>query len=72
MKALRTAIFLLLLPALTVLTGCSRVTLHPILKQDIVEMKKGTSYTCDRDGYFLSKLYLDEVAQAKVERVRLK
>jgi len=48
------------------------VVLHPIAKQDIVIMKKGISYTPDRDGYFLSDLYLKEVIQAKVDKANLK
>jgi hypothetical protein len=52
--------------------GCSRVILHPILKQDIVIMKVGQSYTPDRDGFFLSNLYMQEVMQAKVDKVNLK
>lgn len=67
-------VILLLLPlCLTVLIGCAnKVILHPILKQDIVVMKSGEAYTPDRDGFFLSKLYLEEVVQAKVEGVKLK
>jgi hypothetical protein len=50
------------------LVGCSRnIVLHPIDKQDIVVMKQGESYTSDRDGYFLSKYYLNKVAEAKIE-----
>lgn len=65
-------ILLISLPASTILTGCGSVTLHPILKQDIVRMVKDTPYTPDRDGYFLSDTYVKEVMQAKVERVNLK
>ena len=71
-KASKLAILLVLPLALTALIGCSKVTLHPILKQDIVNMPKGTTYTSDRDGYFLSDLYVNEVMQAKVEKVKLK
>jgi hypothetical protein len=71
-KLLRVAILLGLLPLCLNLIGCSRVTLYPIVKQDIVEMKSGFPYTPDRDGFFLSNLYMTEVMQAKVERVNLK
>jgi hypothetical protein len=55
------------------LTGCgSAIVLHPIAKQDIVIMKKGQNYAPDRDGYFLSNLYFDEVLKAKVEKINLK
>jgi len=61
-------IHLLLLLFLIGFAGCSRnIILHPIDKQDIVVMKQGDSYTSDRDGYFLSKFYLEKVAEAKVE-----
>jgi hypothetical protein len=61
-------IHLLLLMSLIGLAGCSRnIVLHPIDKQDIVVMKQGESYTPDRDGYFLSKYYLNKIAEAKVE-----
>lgn len=62
----------ILLVLLTGLTGCSVVRLHPILQQDIVVMKKGTTYTADRDGYFLSEKYIKEVMDTKVERKRLR
>lgn len=56
------------------LQGCvsSEVRLYPIDKQDIVMMKKGDTYTCDRDGCFLSNLYVTEVMQAKVDAEKLK
>ena len=64
-----TAILLLSPP---LLAGCvsSRVNLYPIEKQDIMQMKKGESYAPDRDGYFLSNLYMEEVMQAKVDTVK--
>ena len=63
---------LALLLLLTGLTGCKTLVLHPITQQDIAVMKKGIPYTPDRDGYFLSKVYVDEVMQAKVDRINLK
>jgi hypothetical protein len=35
-------------------------------------MKKGESYTPDRDGYFLSNLYFDEILKAKIQKEKLK
>lgn len=59
--------------ALILLGGCSnRVILHPILKEDIVILKTGESYTADRDGFFLSKRYVREVMDVKVEKLKLK
>lgn len=62
-------IFLLLLLALIVLSGCAvnEVVLHPISQLDIARMPKGVSYTPDKDGYFLSDFYLSEVVKAKVQ-----
>jgi len=50
--------------------ACKAIILHPIEKQDIVIMMKDVSYTPDRDGYFLSHLYMEEVLQAKVENIK--
>ena len=58
----------LLLVASIGLEGCARaIILHPIDKEDIMEMKQGEPYTSDRDGYFLSDYYLEEIVKAKVE-----
>lgn len=54
------------------LVGCSNIVLHPIAKQDIVRMPKNTVYTADRDGYFLSDLYVKQVMQVKVDKENLK
>ena len=54
------------------LIGCARIILHPIAKQDIVQIKSGTSYTSDRDGYFLSNEYVKTVMQIKVDKENLK
>lgn len=70
--ALRITILLLLLLGSLNCVGCSTIRLYPIAQQDIVIMKKGISYIPDRDGYFLSQLYMDEVVQAKVDRIKLK
>ena len=50
------------------ISGCARVVLHPIDKADIVQMAKGTAYTPEKDGWFLSNYYLEKVVQAKVEK----
>lgn len=61
----------LLLAALitcVMLSGCAAMTvLHPIQQTDIVRMNQGESYTPVTDGWFLSDLYLKEVAKAKVK-----
>lgn len=72
-KASSKIIFLTLLAGSIVSTGCAnRVVLHPILAQDIIVVKEGDSFTADRDGYFLSKRYMKEVIDAKVEKYRLR
>jgi hypothetical protein len=51
-------------------SGCATTTLHPIEKSDIFFIEKGTEIgevVTEKDGYFLSELYLKEVAQTKVE-----
>ena len=58
---------MLLLLALIGLTSCAKVVLHPISKLDIQQMKKGKAYTPEKDGYFISDYYLNEVIEAKVE-----
>jgi len=51
------------------ISGCATVIrLHPIEKVDIVSMTKGTPYTPEKDGWFLSTYYLEQVVKAKVER----
>lgn len=63
---------MILLSSLLVLVGLSGcvslrpIVLYPIDKQDIVIMKKDSSYTPDRDGYFISKFYMKEVMETRV------
>ena len=66
-KVSEKAILALLLPALIGLTGCAKIVLHPISKLDIQRMNKGKAYTPEKDGYFISDHYLNEVIEAKVE-----
>ena len=63
---------ILLIITLLCCTGCgvlhpTRTVLHPIDKQDIAVMEKDEPYTPDRDGYFMSKMYLEKVVDAKAE-----
>lgn len=67
-----------LLPLILVLitsSGCASlgrdpVKLYPIEKSDIVSMPKGVAYTPEKDGWFLSDLYMEEVQRAKVDRLK--
>ena len=65
---------LLLLIVSTALNGCAanRTVLHPIEKSDIHRMNKATPYTPEKDGYFVSDLYMGEVMQAKVDSLKKK
>ena len=68
-----------LIIALVMLTaGCATVRpiiLHPIEKSDIFRIEKGaevlnsdgTKVTTEKDGYFLSEFYLEEVIKARAE-----
>lgn len=75
-KLLRIGMFLLLLLASTALIGCSTtVKLHPVEKSDIFSVEKGSVVShadgsntpVEKDGFFLSKPYLDEIAKVIVE-----
>ena len=62
-------ILALLLLALTLLVGCSSlrtVVLHPIEKSDIFAVEKNKPFTSEKDGWFLSDFYVEEVMKAKV------
>ena len=62
-------ILAVLLLVLTSSTGCKgSIILNPIEKTDIFFVEKGTSFTSEKDGYFLSEFYLDEIVQAKVKQ----
>ena len=61
------ALLLLVLITSISLSGCAGTILHPIMKSDINRMKQGQAYTPEKDGWFLSDLYLEEVAKAKVK-----
>jgi len=62
------ALSLLLLVACS---GCASTNLYVIDKQDFYVVPKGTQLgatTVDRDGFFLSNLYMEKVVEAKVKR----
>ena len=58
----------LLFSLLLFLTGCSTVTLYPIAKSDIQAMSKGVAYAPEKDGWFISDLYLQRVVEARVTK----
>jgi len=65
----------ILIAGLILLTGCSllnrQIVLHPITPNDIFRIEKGTKIEdkiVQKDGYFLSDEYLEEVAKARIGR----
>lgn len=56
--------------ALIGFSGCAstkNIVLHPIEKSDIFSVKSGESFTSEKDGWFLSDQYVEEVMKAKVD-----
>ena len=67
-KASISVILVLSLLVLIGLVGCSKnVIIHPIEDRDIVDMRAGTTYTSEKDGWFVSDYYVDKVMEAKVD-----
>ena len=67
--ALKIKMLVVLLLASTVLTGCSGlrpVILHPIEKADIFRVETGKQFTSEKDGWFISDFYLEEVMKARI------
>lgn len=61
----------ILVLSLLTLVSCGSTNLYVIDKQDIFQVTKGTQIgeiKTDRDGYFLSNLYMDKVVEAKIKR----
>lgn len=69
----RNAILLSLLLLSISSAGCAsfkQTVIHPIEKSDIFAVDKGTKVgdlTAEKDGWFISDLYLKEVMDAKVK-----
>jgi len=73
MNVTRLKLPLLILASITIFSGCASqraITLYPIEKSDIQSMKKGEAYTPEKDGWFLSDLYMREVQNAKVQQAK--
>lgn len=71
----RAKLLLALIAFATTSSGCAAlggrdIILHPIEKSDIVSMKKGEPYTPEKNGCFLSDLYMAEVQNAKVQQAK--
>lgn len=72
MRAIQVSSLLVLVGLSVISSGCAThsTNLYIIDKQDIQVMKKGVPYAPEQDGFYLSKLYMDEVLQAKVEHIK--
>ena len=70
----RICLKLQLLLILLIVSGCTiirPIILHPIEKSDIFSIEKDTQIgdvKTEKDGYFLSEYYLNEVVKAKIEK----
>ncbi len=68
MKAKKLLRVVILLSLTQLLAGCaSKLVLYPISQQDIYRIEKGQVFTAEKDGYFLSDFYMQEVLEAKVK-----
>lgn len=48
--------------------GCANdVVLHPIEQTDIIRVEAGQAITAPKAGYFLSDMYVEKVARARVK-----
>lgn len=57
--------------SLIVCSGCATtIKVHLIDKEDFMSVKKGTSITADRDGYFISQYGLDNIVKAKIDEAK--
>lgn len=64
-------LFILSLISILLLSGCAirNVILHPIEKTDIFYVPEGTQIAqqkTEKDGYFLSKEYMEQVIRARL------
>lgn len=68
---IKKTIISLILLFLLLIVGCARViVLYPIQKSDIFRITKDTkvgNLTAEKDGWFLSDLYLKEVVNTKLK-----
>tara|TARA_Y100000310_G_C20159221_1_gene568360 strand:+ start:277 stop:465 length:189 start_codon:yes stop_codon:yes gene_type:complete len=53
---------------LILLAGCSSPTVFYVIEQtDIIPIRKGETMTAPKDGFFLSKMYVKDAMNARVE-----
>ena len=60
--------YLALTILLVIVAGCaSNTTLYVIEQEDIIPVKEGETLTAPKDGFFLSKFYVQECMDAEVQ-----
>jgi hypothetical protein len=61
------------------ITGCVRaIVLHPIDRLDIIKVEKGATIMypnstidkIDRNGYFVSEYYIDEIMKIRIDQTQ--
>ena len=68
---MRINLMALLLIFLTVLVGCSRISVYVLDQSELVKVKSGETITAKYDGWLLSQRAVDRVMNAKVKAVNL-
>jgi hypothetical protein len=68
---MRTNLMVPLLIFLTVLVGCSRISVYVLDQAELVKVKSGETITAKYDGWLLSQRAVDRVMNAKIKGVNL-
>jgi hypothetical protein len=68
---MRINLMVLLLISLTVLVGCSRISVYVLDQSELVKVRSGETITAKYDGWLLSQRAVDRVMNAKIKGVNL-
>ena len=68
---MRINLMALLLISLTVLGGCSRISVYVLDQSELVKVKSGEVVTAKYDGWVMSQRAVDRVMNAKIKAVNL-
>lgn len=68
---MRINLMALLLISLTVLGGCSRISVYVLDQAELVKIKSGETITAKYDGWLLSDRAVDRVMNAKIKATNL-
>jgi uncharacterized protein YjcR len=60
-----------LLISLTVLVGCSRISVYVLDQAELVKVRSGETITAKYDGWLLSQRAVNRVMNAKIKAVNL-